>query len=73
MTVEPNETFVVNLSVPSNATIATAQGTGTIVNDDAGTPPAIVSAIPTLETWAIVALATLLAAFATQALRRRRR
>jgi len=71
-TVEPNETFVVNLSVPSNATIATAQGTGTIVNDDAGTP-AVASAIPTLEDWAMVALATLLAASAMHALRRRRR
>ena len=32
--VEPNETFTVNLSSPANATIATGQGTGTIVNDD---------------------------------------
>jgi hypothetical protein len=32
---EPNETFVVNLTSPGNATIATAQGTGTILNDDA--------------------------------------
>ena len=71
-TVEPNETFVVNLSVPTNATIATAQGTGTIVNDDGGTP-AVASAIPTLEDWAMVALAILLAASAMHALRRRRR
>ncbi|HEX3582891.1 MAG TPA: Calx-beta domain-containing protein [Thermoanaerobaculia bacterium] len=35
-TVEPNETFTVNLTSPSaNATIGTATGTGTIVNDDA--------------------------------------
>ena len=35
-TVEPNETFTVNLSSPSaNATIAVATGTGTITNDDA--------------------------------------
>ena len=33
-TVEPNETFFVNLSSPTNATIAVAQGTGTILNDD---------------------------------------
>jgi len=33
--VEPNETFFVNLSLPTNATIAGAQGTGTIQNDDA--------------------------------------
>jgi glucose/arabinose dehydrogenase len=31
---EPNETFVVNLSTPSNATIADGQGVGTITNDD---------------------------------------
>ncbi|MBV9495282.1 MAG: right-handed parallel beta-helix repeat-containing protein, partial [Acidobacteria bacterium] len=32
---EANETFTVNLSTPTNATIATGTGTGTIVNDDA--------------------------------------
>ncbi len=32
---EPNETFTVNLSSPVNATISKAQGTGTILNDDA--------------------------------------
>ena len=31
---EANETFFVNLSTPSNATISDAQGLGTIVNDD---------------------------------------
>jgi hypothetical protein len=31
---EPHETFVVNLSAPVNATIADAQGLGTILNDD---------------------------------------
>ena len=31
---EPNETFVVNLSAPSNATIADAQAIGTITNDE---------------------------------------
>ncbi len=34
---EPNETFFVNLSSPSGATIADGQGTGTIQNDDS--PP----------------------------------
>jgi len=34
-TPESNENFTVNLSSPVNATIARAQGTGTIVNDDA--------------------------------------
>ena len=33
-TVEPTEAFVVNLTNPVNATIAGAQGTGTIINDD---------------------------------------
>ncbi|HYE63971.1 MAG TPA: Calx-beta domain-containing protein, partial [Pyrinomonadaceae bacterium] len=33
--VEPDETFTVNLSDPTNATISDAQGTGTITNDDA--------------------------------------
>jgi hypothetical protein len=33
-TFEPDETFFVNLTLPGNATIATAQGTGTIQNDD---------------------------------------
>lgn len=33
--VEPNETFSVGLSGASNATIARATGTGTILNDDA--------------------------------------
>jgi LmbE family N-acetylglucosaminyl deacetylase len=32
---EPNETFFVNLTSPVNATIADAQGAGTISNDDA--------------------------------------
>ena len=32
--VEPNETFFVNLSNPTNATIADGQGQGTIINDD---------------------------------------
>ena len=32
--VESNETFSVNLSKPSNATISDGQGVGTILNDD---------------------------------------
>ena len=34
--VEPNETFLVNLAAPTNATIGDGQGQGTIVNDDGG-------------------------------------
>jgi len=33
-TLEPNETFFVNLSAPTNAAIGNSQGIGTIVNDD---------------------------------------
>ena len=32
--IEPNETFTVNLSNPTNAVIGDAQGVGTIINDD---------------------------------------
>jgi hypothetical protein len=39
-TVESNETFRLNLSNPSNGTIADAQGVGTINNDDSSSPPA---------------------------------
>ena len=31
---EPNETFFVNLSSPTNATIADGQGVGTILDDE---------------------------------------
>ena len=40
-TVEPNETFVVNLSAPSGATILDAQGVGTITNDDSAALPTL--------------------------------
>ncbi|MBX7187700.1 MAG: hypothetical protein K1Y01_21340 [Vicinamibacteria bacterium] len=36
-TFEPNETFTVNLSAPSGATIADGTGVGTILNDDLST------------------------------------
>ena len=38
-TVENDETFFVTLSAPTNATLGTTQGIGTIVNDDTATPP----------------------------------
>lgn len=38
LTAEPDETFVVNLSSPSNASLAKSTGAGTIVGDDAATP-----------------------------------
>ena len=40
-TVEPNETFLVNLSDPSGATILDAQGVGTITNDDTAALPTL--------------------------------
>jgi len=40
-TVEPNETFVVNLMSPSGATLADSQGQGTIVNDDTAPLPSL--------------------------------
>jgi hypothetical protein len=39
--VEPDETFQVNLGNAQNATIATGTGTGTILNDDSPTSPTI--------------------------------
>src|SRR5437773_7666954 len=45
-TPEPDETFVVTLSSPTNAGLGTAQGTGTIVNDDAAPTPTV-TASPT--------------------------
>ena len=42
---EPNETFVVNLSAPVGASLADAQGTGTILDDDAA--PAAPTPTPT--------------------------
>jgi len=70
-TVEPNETFFVNLSSPSNATIATGQGTGTIVNDDGAvaSPP---TDIPTLSQVSLLVLAAALAWLAGYRIRRRR-
>jgi uncharacterized protein (TIGR03437 family) len=41
--VEPNETFFVNLSNPTNATILDGQGLGTITNDD--TPQLVISQV----------------------------
>jgi hypothetical protein len=43
---ETNETFRVNLSAATNASIATSQGTGTILNDD--TPPSLTISNPTV-------------------------
>lgn len=43
-TPEPNETFVVNLSVPMGATLFDGQGMGTILNDDAGSAAQVMDA-----------------------------
>jgi hypothetical protein len=52
--VELDEPFVVNLSNPSGATLLSAQGTGTILNDDQGGAPP--DEIPTLSTWGLILL-----------------
>lgn len=62
-TLEPNETFFVNLSGPVNATIADAQGQGTILNDDVPPNPTNVVATATTTTnvnvtWTAAAGAT---------------
>ncbi|HEV7765412.1 MAG TPA: Calx-beta domain-containing protein [Thermoanaerobaculia bacterium] len=43
--VEPNETFTVALSSPSNATLAGALATGTILNDDSVVTPPVVPSV----------------------------
>jgi large repetitive protein len=45
---EPNETFLVNLSSPSGATLADSQGVGTIQNDD-GTPAVAIADVSATE------------------------
>jgi len=56
-TVEADETFVVNLSSPTNATISDGQGVGTIVNDDAAPPPTVtVSSATTVNPGDVVTL-----------------
>ena len=68
---QPNDTFTVNLGGATNATIAVAQGVGTMVNDDAA-PPAPNVVIPTLTQWGMALLVLLLGAAAAPAVRRRR-
>ena len=46
--IEPNETFVVNLSGATNAAVGDAQGVGTITNDDAPPPPTITPNVTTV-------------------------
>jgi large repetitive protein len=48
-TIEPNETFVMNLTSPTNATISDAQGTATIVNDDAVQPALSINNVSVTE------------------------
>jgi hypothetical protein len=60
LAVEANETFTITLSSPSGATLAAAQGTGTILNDDSTAPPPAAE-IPTLSEWGALLLIGLLA------------
>lgn len=57
--VETDETFFVDLSGPSGATLATSRGTGTIVNDDASAAPA--AEIPALSAWGALLLSAAMA------------
>jgi hypothetical protein len=68
--VEPNETFDVNLSNPTNATIARGSGRGTIGNDDSGPPPPPQD-IPTVSEWALLLMSLALGGVALARLRRR--
>jgi hypothetical protein len=66
--VEADETFFVDLSAPSGATLANSRGTGTILNDDQDQPQGEVE-IPTLSQWALLVLALALAALGMTRLR----
>jgi hypothetical protein len=66
--VEADETFFVDLSSPSGATLAVSRGTGTILNDDSVAAPA---EVPTLSQWALLLLAAGLALAGTRWLAQR--
>ena len=50
-TVEPDETFYVNLSNPTNATISNSTGVGTIVNDDLSISNVVVAEASTSKNY----------------------
>lgn len=61
--VEADETFLVRLANPVNATLGDAVATGTIVDDDDAPPPqGTVQPVPTLGAFALALLGLLLAA-----------
>lgn len=66
---EPNETFVVNLTAPVGATLADAQGTGTIVDDDAaaGLLSDTATAGGPVDAWGAPGLAIVVLAVSTSA------
>lgn len=69
--VEADETFLVQLSNPVNATLGDAQAAGTIVDDDDEPPPqGAVQPVPTLGALALVLLGLLVATGALFARRR---
>lgn len=69
--VEVDETFLVGLSNPVNATPGDAQATGTIVDDDDEPPPqGAVQPVPTLGAFALALLSLLVVAAALFARRR---
>lgn len=71
-TVEPDETFTVTLSSPVGATLQSAVGTGTILNDDM-VGPVPEAEIPTLSQWGLLLLVASLVLAGLQRLAGRRR
>ncbi|HUQ89813.1 MAG TPA: Calx-beta domain-containing protein [Vicinamibacterales bacterium] len=55
--IEPNETFVVNLSGAVNAAIGDAQATGTIVTDDAPAGPTVTVSTPNVSPGGVISFA----------------
>src|SRR5205085_12524332 len=55
---EPNETFFVNLSNPTNATILSGTGTGTIIDDDSA-PTVTLNSVTVIEGTGVTTPATL--------------
>ena len=63
-TVEPDETFTLNITNVTNATRGITTGTGTILNDDAVVPITPVVSVPVNHPLALLALMLMLVGFA---------
>jgi hypothetical protein len=60
--VEADETLLVRLSDPANATLGDAEAIGTIIDDDDAPPQGAVQAVPTLGAFALALLGLLVVA-----------